>query len=126
LALTAPCSVTVEAADFAVFGSHHRLTICLAISLCVLAPSAHAADMRDLAEATKPLLEWLDQNATSAPFIAGVACGLVAAGALRVLGRILGALFGSVVSLAGFARSYGLLIAVGIAAYSYGLFVLFN
>lgn len=82
--------------------------------------------MRDLAEATRPLLEWLDQNATSTPFIAGVACGLFAGGALRMLGRILGGLFGSVVSLAGFARSYGLLIAAGIAAYSYGLFVLFS
>jgi hypothetical protein len=105
---------------------HSRFRAILAISLCGLASSAHAADIGDLAGATRPLIDWLDQNATSAPFLAGVACGLFAAGALRLLSRIIGALFGSVVSLAGFARSYGLLIAAGIAAYSYGLYVLFS
>jgi hypothetical protein len=98
----------------------------LAISAWGLASTAHAADVGDLAAATMPLLDWLDQNATSTPFLIGVACGLFAAGALRLAGRILGALFGSVVSLAGFARSYGLLIAAGVAIYSYGLYVLFN
>jgi hypothetical protein len=105
---------------------HLRLHAILAISLCGLATSAQAADIGDLAAATKPLLDWLNQNATSMPFLAGVACGLFSAGALRLLSRIVGALFGSVVSLAGFARSYGLLIAAGVAVYSYGLYILFN
>lgn len=118
--------VAVEQADVVVDGSHLRLRALLAIALCGLAPSAHAADIGDLAAATTPLFAWLDHNATSTPFLAGVACGLFAAGILRLLGRILGMLFGSVVSLAGFARSYGLLIAAGIAAYSYGLYILFS
>jgi hypothetical protein len=105
---------------------HLRLRALLAIALCGLASPAHAADLGDLAAATRPLLDWLGYNATSTPFLVGVGCGLFAAGALRLLGRILGALFGSIVSLAGFARSYGLLIAAGIAAYSYGLYVFFS